>query len=91
MAQLADASLLVVRQNLAWAQDINDTIDALRDTHAEFLGCVFNNVHTGVVTAHIAGGGTGYGYGYGYGYGRYGKYGTYGRYGRSSEEADSKE
>lgn len=90
MAPLADASLLVVRQNMAWAQDINDAMDALRDTKTDFLGCVFNNVHTGTVSAHISGNGGGYAYGYGYGYGPYGRYGQRGVYGRA-EGADSAE
>lgn len=82
MAQLADASLLVVSQNVAWAQDINDAADALRDAQAEFLGYVFNNVHTSRFAARVGGSD---GYGYGYGYGRYGKYGRYGQYGRAAQ------
>lgn len=82
MAQLADASLLVVSQNVAWAQDINDAADALRDARAEFLGYVFNNVHTSRFAARVGGSD---GYGYGYGYGRYGKYGRYGQYGRAAQ------
>ncbi len=74
LCDLADASLLVVRQNITPAADINDAADMLKKTKSTFLGCVLND---------MAGrGADGYGYGYGYGYSRYGygRYG-YGRYG----------
>ena len=68
LSDLADASVLVVRQDVVSAGIINDCIDALRSGSAEFLGCVLNdmnNLHTAAAS-----------YGYGYGYGkRYGKYG----------------
>lgn len=66
----ADSSILVVRQDLASAVAINDAIDALTDTHAEFLGFVLNNVRSfRTINMHGIGYGNGYGYGYGYGYG----------------------
>lgn len=75
--ELADASLLVVRQNAAPTPIINKAVDALSSGKAELLGCVLNNVYT---TAMASGRGYGYGYGDGYGYSRYGHYGKYGKY-----------
>jgi len=83
MADLADAALLVVRQNVAVAPSLNKAIGALEGRRAKLLGCVLNNVYATRLSA-----GTGYGYGYGYGgyrkYGRYGHYGQYGKYGPDS-------
>lgn len=71
MTQFADASLLVVRQNVAPAAAVNKAVATLEGGHARLLGCVVNNVYsTGLFS--------GQGYGYGYGYGQYGHYGTYG-------------
>lgn len=80
LAEYADVSLLVVRQGVATAKYINDAIDILENGHSELLGCIYNNVKTGVFTGTSAFRKYGYGYGYGYGKKRYGKYG-YGRYG----------
>lgn len=74
--ELADASLLVVRQNAAAAPAINKAIAALDNGKAKLLGCVLNNVYSSFMTTS-----SGYGYGYGYRYGRYGHYGRYGKYG----------
>lgn len=69
LAQKADASVLVVRQDLVLTKDINDAIDALNDTNAKVLGCVFNNASPG-----LSGGGKQYGYSGYYNYGGdYGK------------------
>lgn len=74
LAELVDASLLVVRQDYTPAPDINDAIDALRHTGSDFLGCVLNDMRGGT-----HGGGSGsYGYGYGYGYGLRSKF-AYGK------------
>ena len=59
MAELADAALLVVRQDYTPACDINDAADTLRRSKARFLGCVLNDMDSGRLS--------GYGYGYGYG------------------------
>jgi Mrp family chromosome partitioning ATPase len=69
--QYADASLLVVQQNLVRASIINKAITSLQKGKAELIGCVLNNVFS---LAYIAPrtAGTGYGYGYGH-YGNYGK------------------
>ena len=71
LAQYADASLLVIRQDVVPVRTINDTIDMLNNTRAKVLGCVLNDAK-----GHGASGTSHYGYGYGYG-GRYGKYGKY--------------
>lgn len=71
MADLADASLLVVRQNVAVAPELNKAIAALEGRKAKLLGCVLNNVYTTRLTS----GGV---RGYGYGYGSYHKYNNYG-------------
>ena len=69
MTDLADACLLVIRQNTAVAPALNKTIASLDGHKAEMLGCVLNNVYA----TRLSSGG-GYEYGYGYGYGAYGKY-----------------
>lgn len=48
VASLADASVLVVQQDMMEAKYINDTIDLLNRTNAKVLGCIFNNVHKGI-------------------------------------------
>ena len=73
MTELADACLMVVRQNTAPAPALNKAISALDDQKAKLLGCVLNNVYSSRLTA-------GGGYGYGYGYGHYRKYDHYSRY-----------
>ena len=74
LSDLADASILVVRQDVLPDLSINDAIDTLTRCKGRFLGFVFNDVHTFNTLARIVGGrhyGYGYGYGrsYGYGYG----------------------
>ena len=72
VAGLADACLLVVRQNAAVAPALNKAIASLEAQNAKMLGCVLNNVHA----SRLSDGG-----GYGHGYGGYHKYGRYGGYG----------
>ena len=71
MTGLADACLLVVRQNVAAAPAINKSCEALESNRAKLLGCVLNNVYS---TRLSSGQGIG-------GYGKYGHYGHYGNYG----------
>ena len=78
MTKFADASLLIVRQNIASAPVINKSIAALEKGKARLIGCVLNNVYSSVFSS---GSGHGNRYGYGYGYGKYGAYGRYGYYG----------
>lgn len=73
LADLVDASVLVVRQDYTSAYDINDAVDALNNSKSTFLGCVLNDMRSS--------GASQYGYGAKYGYGgRYG-YGSRYRYG----------
>ena len=81
--ELADASLLVVRQNMAGVPDLNRAVADLERGRAKLLGCVLNNVHT---TAVFSGEGYGVGYGRYGGYGNYGRYGRYGRYGAYAQK-----
>ena len=73
MTGLADACLLVVRQNTAFAPALNKAIASLEGNRAKLLGCVLNNVYKSKL-------GSGGGYGYGYGYGSYHTYEHYGNY-----------
>ena len=69
LGELADASLLVVKQNKALADDINNCIDDLEKSGSHMLGCVLNNVYgAGNFTPA-------------YHYGTYGSYKKYGKYG----------
>lgn len=72
MTGLADACLLVIRQNVATASAINHSAAALEGSRAKLLGCVLNNVYATSLSS---------GQGYGAGGSRYGKYGRYGHYG----------
>ncbi len=88
LANLADASVLVVQQDVMEAKYINDMVDQLNRTSAEMLGCVYNNVRSGIVNRFASYGHYGYRYGYGYGHRYYG-YG-YGRYHYGSNETKQK-
>ncbi len=66
LADVADSVLLVVRQDVVSACDINDAADAISQGRAAFLGCVLNNMQTGFRFGRTTA------YGYGYGYGGYG-------------------
>ena len=82
LSDFADASLMVVRQDVMRDVAINDAIDKLSRCKAEFLGFVFNDVHTFNIVAALVGGRR---YGYGYGYGR-----SYGyAYGSSTKSRES--
>ena len=66
LAQKADASVLVVKQDMVLTKDINDAVDALNDTNAKVLGCILNDAAQG-----LPGSRSHYGYGSRYGYGGY--------------------
>jgi capsular exopolysaccharide synthesis family protein len=67
IADMVDATLLVVRQDYVPAMDINGTIDTLQKCKASFLGVVLNDmVELGY---GVPGYGSYYGYGRKYGYG----------------------
>ena len=59
LASMVDTSLLVIRQHMVEAKEINDTIDALGGRE-HVIGCVFNNARSRISTSS-----SGYGYGYG--------------------------
>lgn len=48
-ALLADASILVIRQDVVEACYINDAVDSLEETNAKLLGCVLNGVRKGLI------------------------------------------
>ena len=62
IAQYADASLIVVQQDLVMTGEINDAVDILNSGKAKVLGCIFNNVISGGIP-----GSRRYGYGGNYG------------------------
>lgn len=76
IASLADQAIMVIRQDVVPACDLNDGIDTLCQSGAHFLGCVLNDMR------NLGRGPDGYSYGYGYGKYGYGKYG----YGASAQE-----
>lgn len=76
----ADAGLIVVRQNSSITKDINDAIDVFKNTGCKLLGCVFNDVETGLLGSTVF---RGESYSQRYGYGKYGRYGK--RYEKKTE------
>lgn len=67
MAQMADASLLVVAEHRVQAKDLNAALDLLNAQGEKNLGCVYNNAHVEFLRPMAS-----YGYQYAYHYGRYG-------------------
>ena len=65
LAELAQASLLVVQQDMMEAKYINDVLDRLNATNAPVLGCILNNVRTGLFSKR-SGYGTYYSHNYRY-------------------------
>lgn len=85
IAELADASILVVRQDTTPVKVINDAIDTLSSCNAKLIGCVFNNVRSADLSdGYSYGSGGKYGYG-GHSYSRYG-YGKYGYGNRKKQD-----
>ncbi len=62
MVSMVDSAILVVRQHMVEAKDLNDAIDLLNGEDSKLLGCVFNNVHLNMVEKAKM---MGYGYEYG--------------------------
>ena len=72
LTELADAVILVVRQDATPARMINDAIDAINASDAMLFGCIFNNVYAADINESYSYGSSGkYGYGK-YGYSKYG-------------------
>lgn len=86
IAEVVDASVLVVRQDKTPVRVINDMIDVLNASHAELLGCVLNNFRSADLNDNFSYGQSKYGYGK-YGYGKYG----YGENGKTAKPADFNE
>ena len=63
LADLAEAGLMVIRQDYAARDQVLDGIQRLGDGRLPVIGCAFNNVRKSLTSG-------GYGYGYSYGYGR---------------------
>lgn len=74
LAQMSDASILVLRQDMVLAKDLNDAIDILNKTHGRVVGCVLNDVEDGIISGYAYGKSFYSGYGGSYRYGRYGRY-----------------
>lgn len=70
VAQMADAALIIIKQDTVRLTRIQSAVDSLLATDVRMLGCVLNGASSGVA-----------GYGSNYGYGKYGGYGRYGKYG----------
>lgn len=66
LADMVDASMLVVRQHFVEARLINDGIDSLNGRKNRLIGCVFNYAYSGRFGSV---GSFAYGYSSGYGYG----------------------
>ena len=84
-----DAGIFVIRQDYAPVDRIVEGIQLLSDTGLRIMGCVLNNVDTGLIASYGRYSRYGYGYGYGhrYGYGRYSRYG-YGSGNKYAREKD---
>lgn len=70
LADMVDASMLVVRQDYTAACDINDAIDTLNASKSSFMGCILNDMMSTLRSQ----------YGYGSKYGKGSKYGYAGKY-----------
>lgn len=87
LAEAADASILVVRQDMASARMLNNALDVLHRAPSKLLGCVLNDMQTPLLTA-VAAYDSSYNYGSYHRYGRYGRYGNYGAYAHTYSERD---
>lgn len=70
--ELADASMIVIRQNVVHTDALNRAIAAMKRGKAKMIGCVLNNVYSSFVSS-----GQGIMGGYNSKYHKYGKYGNY--------------
>lgn len=73
IANMVDASLIVVREHISSARDINDMLDVLNNCKGTPIGCIFNDAHGSMSGALFGEQNSGYGNGYGRYYGRMGK------------------
>ena len=79
MTNLADCCLMVVRQNVALAGELNNAIGNLEGHRSKMIGCVLNNVYSTQLSS-----------GHNYGYSSYHKYHHYGHYGNSVTRGSGK-
>ena len=79
MTELADCCLMVVRQNVALAGELNNAIGNLEGHRSKMIGCVLNNVYSTQLSS-----------GHNYGYSSYRKYHHYGHYGNSVTRGSGK-
>jgi Mrp family chromosome partitioning ATPase len=49
LADIADSSMLVVKQSTAPTNAVVDAVNLLSESKSEFLGCVYNNVHSSIL------------------------------------------
>lgn len=91
-AKYADATLYVVRQDLASTNQITNAIQSLSSNGVNLIGCVLNQTQAGT-TRYGYGSKYSNNYGYSYGYKYSNSYGYYGRkhYGRYSDTEDTAE
>ncbi len=91
IAELADAALMVIKQNASTVNRINDIIEILEGSNIDVLGCVFNDVKRIPLLESIGDGmRSGYDSYTGHGRYRFGSYGSYGRYGSYGEYSKNK-
>lgn len=82
LADLVDATLLVVREDTAAVPDLNEVIMTLNESKSRLLGCVYNDRRASLLTRLPI-------YGkYADSYGYHGYYGKYGKSGRSSRKRE---
>lgn len=70
LAQMTDASVLVVREDIVLTKDINDAIDILNNTKGKVLGCILNDASSqvyGGTAVRSSASGSSHGYGGEYG------------------------
>ncbi len=93
LVKLADETIVVIRTDVAFASDINDTLTTLTEVGGDLTGCILNDVYPEFSFLTLAGmdeSGSQYSFNYRkgghYKYGKYGKYGRYGHYDNDNEE-----
>lgn len=93
IAELADAALMVIKQNYATVARINDIIEILEGSSIDVLGCVFNDVkHIPLLESLVDGMRSDHDFYYGhrgYRFGGYGGYGSYSSYSNAKRKRES--
>ena len=82
LAEIVDATVLVVREDTSAVPDLNESIMILNESKSRLLGCVYNDRHASPLSRLPV-------YGkYADYYGYHGYYGYYGKYGKSSRKRE---